>query len=184
MAPVTTSHFRTLATRLTAAVLVCALALAQGPSEYQVKAAFLLNFTKFIEWPATEFETSNSPMEICILGSDPFGETLDQMVKGETVHGRPVVVRRLKRPPGPKSCHVLFASSIDKEMHALTDVSAGVLTVGEGPGFLRDGGIIGFVIENRRVRFDVNQAAAEKAGLKISSKLLAVARSVEEARDK
>jgi hypothetical protein len=184
MAPVTTRPFRIPAARLASVVFLCALARAQAPSEYQVKAVFLLNFTKFIEWPATAFETSHSPMEICILGNDPFGNTLDQTVKGEVVNGRPVAVKRLKHPPPPRSCHVLFAASIDKEMQVLTDASPGRLTVGEGHGFLRDGGMIGFVIESRRVRFDVNQTAAKKAGLKISSKLLAVARSVEEAREK
>lgn len=169
---------------MVAAVLLHTVAMAQGPSEYQVKAVFLLNFTKFIEWPATAFETSKSPMEICILGNDPFGNTLEQMVKGEVVNGRPLAVQRVKHPPPPKSCHVLFMASIDKNIQALADAGPGRLTVGEGSTFLREGGMISFVIENRRVRFDVNQTAAQKAGLKISSKLLAVARSVEEARDK
>ena len=170
---------------LVAAMLLCALrSQADGPSEYEVKAVYLLNFTKFIEWPPTAFETSTSPISICILGNDPFGNTLDQMVKGEFVNGRPVAVQRLKRPPPPKTCHILFSTGIDKESRELAEPGPGLLTVGEGASFLREGGMIGFVIENRRVRFDVNQAAAEKAGLKISSKLLAVARSVEEARDK
>jgi hypothetical protein len=151
-------------------------AMADGPLEYQVKAAFLLNFIKFVEWPESAFEDAASPMSICVLGEDPFGSGLDRIVKAEVVNGRSVTVRRLKRAPAPKSCQVLFLASPNRELETL---AAPVLTVGEGERFLREGGIIRFVIENRRVRFDVNQTAAEKAGLKISSKLMTVARSVE-----
>jgi len=148
--------------------------------EYQVKAAFLLNFTKFVEWPASAFEAANSPIAICILGEDPFGAALDQIVAGEVVNGRSLAVQRLKRPPMPKSCQTLFISRADKEPPKIrSSFGPGVLTVGEGESFLHDGGMIAFVIENRRVRFSINQSAAENAGLKLSSKLLSVARSVE-----
>jgi len=142
--------------------------------EYQVKAVFLLNFTKFIEWPAADFEAPDSPVTICILGEDPFGTAIDQVVSGEVVNGRKVAVQRISRAPAPKSCQVLFSAA-----KLLPDLGPGVLTVGEGETFMRAGGMIGFVIDNRRVRFDVNQAAAERAGLKISSKLLNVAREVQ-----
>lgn len=153
---------------------------ADEPLEYRVKGAFLLNFTKFVEWPAAAFRQADSPIAICILGDDPFGSTLDQLVSGEVVNERKVAVQRLKSPPAPQSCQVLFVGKSEKNL--LKTVSAlgpGVLTVGEGTGFLREGGIIGFVIENRRVRFSINETAAENAGLKLSSKLLNVARSVE-----
>src|SRR5689334_7219765 len=78
------------------------------PLEYQVKAAFLLNFTKFVEWPASAFADGRSPLNICVLGEDPFGAALDQMVRGEAVNGRPLAVRRMRRAPEPKSCQVLY----------------------------------------------------------------------------
>jgi hypothetical protein len=165
-------------------VLLCLAAAlasaADGLLEYKVKAAFLLNFTKFIEWPAAAFESQDSPIAICILGDDAFGTTLDQAVGGEVVNGRRVVVQRIKRAPAPKTCQVLFWSRPEKDvLKTLPALGPGVLTVGEGEHFVREGGMITFVIENRRVRFDINQTVAENAGLKLSSKLLGVARSVE-----
>jgi len=152
----------------------------QPPLEYRVKAAFLLNFTKFVEWPAEAFENSRSPFRICLFGSDPFGGVLDQMVKGEGLNGRPLVISRISRMPEPKACQVLFVNGVSKEdTKALAPLRPGVLTVGEGHEFLRDGGVIAFVVENRRVRFDISQRAANSEMLSISSRLLSVARSVE-----
>ena len=152
-----------------------------GPLEYQVKAAFLLNFTKFVEWPASAFRQSDSPVSICILGVDPFGTVLDQMVLGELVNGRRVVAQRIKSVPPPQVCQALFVSRLEKDLgKLLPGLGPGVLTVGEGESFIRDGGMIAFVIENRRVRFEINQAVAENAGLKLSSKLLSVAKQVEQ----
>lgn len=152
---------------------------ADGPLEYQIKAVFLLNFTKFIEWPATAFESTNSPVAICILGDDPFGNTLDQIVSGEIVNGRKVVVERINHTPEPKTCQVLFWSRPEKDVSkTLSGLGPGVLTVGEGDGFLREGGMISFVIDNRRVRFDIRRSVAENARLKLSSRLLNVARLV------
>jgi len=146
--------------------------------EYRVKAAFLLNFTKFVEWPAAELPESDS-FTICILGEDPFGSVLDQMTEGETVNGRKLAILRI-RANSPKACQVVFFSKPEKGYaQILSGFNRGVLTVGEGDTFLHDGGIIAFVIENRRVRFDIDQSAAATAGLRISSKLLSVARSVE-----
>lgn len=153
---------------------------AAAPLEYQVKAAFLLNFTKFVEWPSSAFATPDSPLAICILGGDPFGGALDQIVEGEVVNGRKLVIKRLTHAPPPKTCQVLFAAKSEKDIaNILAAVGPGVLTVGEGESFLRDGGIIAFVIEDRRVRFDIKETAAAHAGLKLSSKLMNVARFVE-----
>jgi hypothetical protein len=153
---------------------------ADDPLEYQVKAAFMLNFTKFIEWPSEAFSASDSPIAICVLGEDPFGNTLDQIVAGEVVNGRKVVAQRIKLAPPPKSCQVMFVGKSEEEvLKSLPDVGFGVLTIGEGEKFVRDRGMIAFVVENRRVRFGINLTAAETAGLKLSSKLLNVARSVE-----
>jgi hypothetical protein len=160
--------------------LPCFCEAADQPLEYQVKAAFLLNFTKFAEWPVTAFVAPDSPIAICILGDDPFGNALDQIVAGEVVDGRKVAVRRIKQAPLPKSCQVLFAGSSEKDvLKILPGLGPGVLTVGEGEGFVGGGGMIAFVIENRRVRFGINQTAAENAGIKLSSRLLKVAKSVE-----
>jgi hypothetical protein len=151
----------------------------QTPSEYQVKAAFLLNFTKFVNWPDAAFASPEMPISICILGEDPFGPELDKIIEGETVNNRRLAVQRVRRLPLPP-CHVVFVGQEEKEPgKILAGLRAGILTVGEGERFLRDGGMIAFVVDNRRVRFDVNQPAAAAAGLQISSKLLSVARNVE-----
>jgi hypothetical protein len=176
---------RTLAIRALLLTVFCPnpcllQAASEQDLEYQVKAAFLLNFTKFIEWPPTAFADSNSPFTICILGSDPFGRFLQQLMEGETVDSRKLIVHRIVQSPPPKTCQVLFAGKSEKDVSKiLSGLGPGVLSVGEGPGFLRNGGMITFVLENRRVRFDINQTVAENALLSFSSKLLSVARSVE-----
>ncbi len=155
--------------------------LADGPSsEYRVKAAFLLNFTKFVEWPATAFESADSPLTICILGEDPFGSFLDQVVEGETVNGRKLIIQRLRRPPKPKTCQVLYISKSEKDVAAtVSELGPGVLTVADDDRFLRDGVVIAFVIDDRHVRFDINQRAAANSSLTVSARLLNVARSVQ-----
>jgi hypothetical protein len=150
---------------------------ADAPSlEYKVKAAFLLNFTKFIEWPASQDTDAGAPFTICVLGENPFGPVLDQIIEGETVNGHKLAVRRIG-PSEVKSCKVVYVARNEKNLPKI--IEPVVLTVGEGDEFLRDGGVISFVIDNRRVRFDVNRAAAARAGLTLSSKLLNVARSVD-----
>jgi hypothetical protein len=145
--------------------------------EYQVKAAFLLNFTKFIEWPPAA--SADGPFTICVLGDNPFGGALDRMVEGETAGGRGLAVQKIDREQ-PAHCRIVFAGRSEKDLSAfLARLGPGTLTVGEDDSFLREGGMIAFVIDNRRVRFDVNLRAAANAGLRISSKLLNVARSVE-----
>jgi hypothetical protein len=153
---------------------------ADAPLAYKVQAAFLLNFTKFIEWPASAFAAADSPVAICILGDDPFGSALDQIVEGEVANGRKISIQRINRAPTPQSCQVVFVGKPDKEaLKILPALGLGVLTVSEGSSFVRGGGMIAFVLENRRVRFDINLTVAENAGLKLSSKLLSVARVVE-----
>lgn len=146
------------------------------PSEYAVKAAFLLNFTKFVEWPKVE-RAANSPFLICILGTDPFGTAIDQIMSGEQVSGRPIAVERVTH--AQPSCAVLFIARSDRDIgQILKETGPGTLTVGETEEFLRLGGMINFALDNRRVRFDVNLRAAAKASLQISSRLLSVARTV------
>ncbi|MGO4880342.1 MAG: YfiR family protein [Bryobacteraceae bacterium] len=155
-------------------------AAAQPKLEYEVKAAFLLNFTKFVAWPDGAFAGAASPFTICVLGNDPFGRTLDETASGETVGSRKLVVRRIDEAPAAQACQIVFFGSEGKKPPVSPgSLGSGVLTVGEGQSFTRDGGIIAFVIDNRRVRFDINRSAAERAALRLSSKLLSVARSVE-----
>lgn len=153
---------------------------AQASLEYQVKAAFLLNFAKFVDWPPAAFANSESPIAICILGKDPFGRTLDDLVQGEVVNGRKLIVRRISQAPAAQTCQIVFTPQTGKETaELLSSRRPGVLTVGEGDEFVRQGGIIGFLLDSRHVRFDIDQKAAEWADLKLSSKLLAVARAVQ-----
>src|SRR5215469_5649927 len=111
-------------------------------SEYQVEAAFLLNFTKFIQWPETAFADADSPFAICILGDDPFGKILDEVVGGESVNGRKLVVRRIKEPPVGKSCQILFVAASESGRSVLRGLGNFVLTVGEGEKFIPEGGMI------------------------------------------
>ena len=166
-----------------AALGLLALQLAAGagagaaqPSEFDVKAAFLLNFARFVEWG--EGQLSNSPIAVCVVGEDPFGAALDQAFDGESVGTRRIAPRRLRALEG-RGCDVAYISKSHRDAaKTLAEIPAGVLTVGEGEAFLREGGMIAFVTENRRVRFDINMAAARNGRVRLSSRLLQVARSV------
>lgn len=172
------SHFRKVARRVTVVCLLTTVCWAAEPAlEYQVKAAFLLNFARFVEWPETTYPSPEAPFSICVLGEDPFGTALSQTVEDESVNGRKIAVRQIRRPSTAEACQILFVSKSEKFSGA--EFGPGILTVGEADGFLTHGGIIAFVIEDRKVRFDIGRNAAAKAGLKLSSKLLRVARSLE-----
>lgn len=155
--------------------------------EYQVKAAFLYNFAKFVEWPPESFPETSSPIVIGILGADPFGETLDQTVQDKMVRERKLSIERSSQIENLKQCHILFISS-DEEARLPRIFTAlkgkSILTVGENRRFARNGGMINFLIKSNRVRFEINQEAAEQAGLKISSQLLKVAEKVIEIKAK
>ena|SRR5690349_111692 len=152
---------------------------AGAAGEYQVKAAFLLNFTKFVEWPPAAFQDASSPLSICILGDDPFGTVLDQLIEAEVVNGRRLAAQRLRRPPQPKACQVLYISRSEKDVPAIIGgLGPGVLTVSDRDKFLREGGAIELVLEGRHVRFDISQRAIAKASLAASARLLGVARTV------
>ena len=145
--------------------------------EYEVKAAFLFNFTKFVQWPSSAFADANSAFEICIVGDDPFGKTLDDIVQGESVDGHRISIQRIQVGQQQR-CHVLYSGK-NLPPQTATEAGSAVLTVGDGTNFVHDGGIIGFILEDRRIRFDINLRAATNAGLKMSSRLLTVARYVE-----
>ena len=149
--------------------------------EYQVKAAYLMNFPKFVEWPASAFFAPDSPITICVLGNDPFGPALDRMVENERVNGRGIRVRRSVPEANPQGCHVAFISRSEREGMAQVNSRlrmSSVLTVSEVPGFADAGGMIEFVIEDGKVRFYINAAAAQSAGLTVSSRLLRVASAI------
>uniref|UniRef100_A0A831XEJ6 YfiR family protein n=1 Tax=Geobacter metallireducens TaxID=28232 RepID=A0A831XEJ6_GEOME len=150
------------------------------PNEYQVKLAFLINFTKFVEWPENAFADDRSPIVLGILGDNPFGSNLDS-VKGKTIHGRKLIVNRFRAVDDIRGCHILFVSS--SERHNLPRIApflrqSGILSVGDMEKFAQKGGVINFVVENNRVGFEINLEAGRRAGLRISSKLLSLARIV------
>jgi hypothetical protein len=146
--------------------------------EYGVKATYLLRFAQFVEWPPSGLGPPGSPFNICILGNNPFGNVLDQIVSGEVVQGHSVAIRKIDGEPASGACRVVFVEDREKAARSIERLGREVLTVGEGETFVRNGGMIGFVIENRRVTFDINRKSAEAAGLTLRSGLLSVARSV------
>jgi hypothetical protein len=163
--------------RATGAAVVCVLlaGAASQPSEYQVKAVFLFHFTQFVEWPSTAFDTPADPMVIAVLGADPFGSFLDEVVRDESVDGRPIVVRRYARPEEVGPAHILFISGteVDQLEQALALLSGrSILTVGEGEDFAARGVMIRFRTLENRVRLRINVGALRSAGLSVSSKLL------------
>jgi hypothetical protein len=151
------------------------------PGEYQVKAAYLFNFGKFVKWPAAIPAEKDNAFTFCVLGRDPFGPALDSILAGEDLGGKPVAVRRIVKPQEAGPCRVLFISSTEenrlKEILTVIDES-GVLTVSDIPGFARRGGMIQFVLEGNKVRFEINLTSAENAKLTLSSELLKVAAAV------
>lgn len=149
-----------------------------------MKAAFLYNFAKFVEWPAGTFATERAPIVIGVLGDDPLGAALEQAVQGKTVNGRALVVKRLKTLPLPV-CHILFITASErKRASQFIEGLLGqpVLTVGETEQFAQSGGLVNFFIEDNKVRFEINVDNAERSRIKISAKLLSLARVVRDSK--
>jgi hypothetical protein len=177
-------------TRLAATVLAglvsmtgvrIALAEAATASEYQVKAAFLFHFAQFVEWPDEAFKDASSPLTYCTIGDDPFRGLLDSILDGKTLGTRSFRVRHFKQPQEIQGCQVLFLGTEEKK--PLPEILAkakanSVLTVGESENFAQEGGMIGFVLAENKIRFEINLEAAQKAKLRISSRLLALAKNV------
>jgi hypothetical protein len=182
-----------------AACLLCAPTLpAQDPKapgaaspvsteyqEYQVKAAYLTDLGRYVEqWASRPKPSPDEPFEICVLGRDPFGAALDAAVRGEKVDGAPLTARRIARAQDAQSCRVLFVSSSEESQLKAVLAAVGtspVLTVADIPDFAKKGGMIQFVLDGNHVRFEINIAASGRAGLKLSSSLLKVARAVRRA---
>ena len=178
-------------------------------SEYETKAGFLLNFAEFVEWPTHAFPDAAAPIVLGVIGEDPFGDVLERLKK-KRVNGRRIEIRRFKgalefrgeETPGRrqddlvvkrnrkmqelKACHILFVSPSERNSLPLVLKplkGANILTVGETTEFIHQGGVIGFVCVGTKIQFEVNLSAAEEARLKISSKLLNLARVVEGGRE-
>jgi hypothetical protein len=150
--------------------------------EYAIKAAYLHNFSSYVQWPAGAFPTSDAPLVIGVLGTDPFGEVLNEIARTKKVGGRPIVVKQFASMAAYAPCHVLFvaSSTSPQEQAAAIRKAHGspVLLVGENPGFAEQGGAIDFFIEQNKVRFEINLDVAKRQQLKISSKLLGLAKIV------
>ena len=150
----------------------------EQPSEYQVKAAFLYNFAKFVEWPAEVFADTNSPIVLGILGKNVFGNELEKTIRDRRVNNRLFQFKNFTSATEATNCQILFISPSEKDNFAKiinTLKNTSVLTVSEADGFIKAGGVINFVFENDKIRFQINDEAAKKARLKISSKLLSLA---------
>jgi len=161
-----------------------AWAQGAGSGEYQLKAAFLFNFAKFIDWPEKSFSGPGANFSICILGTDPFGRAMDDLLQGKTIADRRVSVERSRQITEVRHCQIVFVSSSERSrvreiLEALKDTNA--LVVGDTDGFAAAGGAIQFAIEDNHVRFLINTDAADRAGLKVSSKLLSLAHVVHDA---
>ncbi len=170
----------------TAALLLGCVAFRAGPAvaaptTADVEAVFLFNFSQFVEWPAQSFPDSSSPIVIGVLGSDPFGAALDDVVRGEMVKGRPLVVRRSQHVEQLTDCHILFVSRSERSrLEPIVQLLKGrsILTVSDLEGFASEGGVIGFILVDNKIRLRVNLEAAHAAGLTLSSKLLRPAQIV------
>ena len=149
--------------------------------EYRVKAAFILNFTKFVTWPNESHGGSDMPITLCILGESPFGAALDS-IKGKKVHGRPITIVYSQDPETVPPCHIVFfGGNLETEDTKIVRRlrTRPVLTVGEHKGFADRGGMINFIVVDNRVRFEINPLSVEAASLKISSQLLKLAIIIE-----
>jgi hypothetical protein len=171
------------------AVAVCLLSSAEPPAcsqetkaaEYRSKANFLATFPSFVDWPEGAFASVESPFLICVRGDFSFGTSLAELARGASPHGRRVEVRWVRKDQDLRNCHIAFVSRSEAKRYTKLLQSlegAGVLTVGETKDFLTAGGAISFSSERETLQFEVNLVAADSAHLKISSRLLALARRV------
>ena len=160
-----------------------ALGQTNSAGEYELKAAILFNLSKFVEWPPSAYTDSQAPTVLCILGQDPFGDSLKTLGQKQDANRRSVSIRWLKNENGIRDCHVLYISTSERKIVAqvLSRLKGlNVLTVGEMSQFAVQGGIIQFTLEDKQVRFEINLDAASRMTLKISSRLLVLARIVKD----
>jgi uncharacterized protein DUF4154 len=163
-------------------LLVPCVFLGQRVDEYQVKAAYVYNFAKFVEWPPQSFDSADAPLRLCVWNDSSFQADLERIVSGKKIATHLVTVLAIRKEEQVKGCHLMFvgAAQMKRTRNLLAEwKKASVLTVGESGDFLESGGIINFVLQNEQVQFDVNSKAAADAGLQISSRVLSLARSVQ-----
>lgn len=149
--------------------------------EYELKAAMLYHLIQFVDWPSAAYPDPQAPHLLCVLGSDPFGNSLTSLASKQTLNDRPVQVRHVQNDPSVRACQVLYISSSERNhlgQILLNLQSANVLTVGEMSQFAARGGMVQFALQDKKVHFDINLDAASHSGLKISSRLLALAHIV------
>lgn len=149
-----------------------------APTEYQIKAAFLYNFAKFVQWPPQAFASPTSPIVIGVLGKNNFGDVLEKTIRGKVINDRPLQFKQFHSVKEATNCQILFISTSEKNSlpKILDDLQgASVLTVSETDHFTEAGGMINFIIEDNKIHFQINNEAAKKARLTISSKLLSLA---------
>jgi hypothetical protein len=154
---------------------------AEGVDEYQLKAAFIAKFVKYVTWPPERLGGGDAPLVVGVLGQDPFGDRLEAAFKSRKAGERLVVVRRFSTPEGLEAAHVLFVPA--QEASRLGDVlrstrDAGLLLIGESTDFAARGGVINFYLEGDKLRFEINTESAKRQRLKVSSDLLKLARIV------
>ena len=165
-------------------IFAAQIAAAQGSAnEYEVKAAILYNLTRFVEWPSSAYADAQAPIILCLAGHDPFGPYLASLTSKETVNGRPVQIRHIRGNTDLNGCHILYISSSERKnvisiLAALKGSS--VLTVGEMAQFATRGGMVQFELEEKQVHFDINLDASVQAQLKISARLLVLAKIVKD----
>jgi hypothetical protein len=177
----TLANFRRYFAAAACVALMAAAATGQDTTEeYRVKAAFLYNFAKFVEWPAAAFKGPEDPVAVCVLGQNPFGNILEEMVGQNTAGGRSFVVHQLVDSTQAGSCHILFISASERKR--VKGILAGLrtqstLTVSDIPYFALAGGAFGFTLENGKVRIEINLTVTKEKDLRVSSRLLSLARS-------
>lgn len=157
-------------------------AQVSSTEEYRLKLAFLFNFAKFVEWPADAFPSPQAPLNICIVGRDPFDAELERQVTERNLYGHPVAIRTVRANDDFGGCHLIFlpASSDGLLPGVLKRLDGSAITVGESAGFVARGGVVNFVVEGTNLRFAVNISAAQRTRCRISSRVLALARIYKE----
>jgi hypothetical protein len=152
-----------------------------SPSAYQLKAALVFHFAQLVDWPSDSLGPGNRPLIFCTVGENTLPGVLEKTVQGKQIGSRSLEVRHLQENDNPKGCHLLFIAGRDKKRAAAILAglnSAPILTVGETDDFVQRGGMIGFCLLENKIRFDINLNAAQRANLKISSRLLLLAKTV------
>ena len=151
------------------------------PKEYQLKAAFLYNFAKFVQWPTKSFSDTTSPLVIGVLGQNPFGNELEKAVQGRTANGRAIIVKQIQKVDAAHAVQLLFVPATDdSRLTELKEIcqTQGILVIGESAGFIKRGGMVAFKVEGDNLRFEVNTSAAAGAELKFSAQLLKLASNI------